>query len=68
MNNNLPNQKEPPICFCTGTTEAKIKQLIAKNVNTLERIADMTGATTGCGACEYEVLELIKQSTLKEDE
>ena len=68
MNNTQPNQKETPICYCTGTTESKIKDLIAKKINTLERIADMTGATTGCGACEYDILELIKQSTLTEDE
>lgn len=62
MNNNLPNPKETRICHCSGTTEAKIKELIANEVNTLEEIANETGATTGCGACDYLVLELIAQS------
>lgn len=67
MNENRPNPKEPSICYCTGTTEAKIKALMDSGINTLEAIAYETGATTGCDACEYDVMELIAQydSTLR---
>jgi bacterioferritin-associated ferredoxin len=66
MNENCPNPKEPPICYCTGTTEAKIKALMANEINTLEAIAYETGATTGCGACEHDIQVLIAQHDKKD--
>lgn len=61
MNNNHAKQKDTVVCYCSGTTQTKIKELIAHEINTLEKIAYETGATTGCGACEYNILELIIQ-------
>jgi nitrite reductase (NADH) large subunit len=61
MNNNHPNKQEDLICFCSGTTQAKIKTLITNKVNTVEKIANATGATTGCGACENSIVALIAQ-------
>jgi NAD(P)H-nitrite reductase large subunit len=60
---NPPNRtpKEPPICCCTGTTQTKIEQLIANGVNTMQGIANATGATTGCGSCDYEIMSLLTQ-------
>jgi bacterioferritin-associated ferredoxin len=56
------NDIEQPICFCTGTTAAKIQQLITDNVvNTLEDIINYTGATTGCAGCEYDVAKFVEQ-------
>jgi NAD(P)H-nitrite reductase large subunit len=63
MNNKHTATQEEIICQCSGTKRAKVEQLIARGVNTIEKIAIMTGATTGCGACDYLVLELIAQST-----
>lgn len=59
MNNEQPNKQETRICHCSGTTETKIKELITNGVNTLEEIANETGATTGCGACDYLIVELL---------
>ncbi len=47
------------ICDCTGTTEGKVKQLIADGVDSLDVIADKTGATTGCGSCDILIEELL---------
>jgi len=52
---------ELPICSCTGTTTAKIQQLIANKVHTLEDIINATGATTGCASCEYDVAKFVEQ-------
>lgn len=49
------------ICYCTGTTEAKVRELIANGNDTLEKIAYETGATTGCAACEFSIMELIEE-------
>jgi bacterioferritin-associated ferredoxin len=61
MNNDHSNKQEEIICYCSGTTRAKIDALIADGVNTLEEIAYETGATTGCGSCDYLVMELLAQ-------
>ncbi len=61
MNNSHPNKPEELICHCSGTTRAKIKELIANDVNTIEKIANATGATTGCGACDDSIVELLAQ-------
>jgi bacterioferritin-associated ferredoxin len=61
MNNDHPNKQEECICHCTGTTREKIEVLIAEGVDTLEGVAYETGATTGCGACDYMVMELLAQ-------
>jgi bacterioferritin-associated ferredoxin len=62
MTDNNLNKQQECICYCTGTTREKIEILIADGVNTLEGIAYQTGATTGCGACDYVVMELLAQS------
>jgi len=61
MNNQHSNSKEDVICHCTGTTQTKIENLLVNDVDTLEKIAYETGATTGCGACEYDISQLIVQ-------
>ncbi|MDD1616312.1 MAG: BFD domain protein (2Fe-2S)-binding domain protein [Methylococcaceae bacterium NSP1-2] len=61
MNNSHPNKQQEFICHCSRTTRAKIEALIANEVNTIEEIANATGAMTGCGACEDLVVELIAQ-------
>lgn len=59
MNNSHSNKQEEIICYCSGTTRAKIEALIAEGVNTVEQIVNATGATTGCGACDYLVMEIL---------
>ena len=53
--------KEPPLCYCTGTTAVKILDLINQGKNSLEEIINTTGATTGCGGCDYDVAKLVEQ-------
>ncbi len=53
--------KEPPLCYCTGTTAAKIMDLIEQGKKSLEEIINTTGVTTGCGGCDYEVAKLVEQ-------
>jgi NAD(P)H-nitrite reductase large subunit len=59
--------KEPPLCYCTGTTAAKILDLIEQGKNSLEEIINTTGATTGCGGCDYEVAKLVEQELNKKN-
>jgi bacterioferritin-associated ferredoxin len=49
------------ICTCTGTTDEKVKQLIADGAKDLDKIASVTGASTGCGSCDVLILDLLKK-------
>jgi bacterioferritin-associated ferredoxin len=49
------------ICYCSGTTKEKIKELIDKGIDDLDSISKLTGACAGCGSCEEAVSELIAE-------
>ena len=61
MTNHDSDHKKVVICGCSGTTEAQIKKQIDKGVNDLDGISRATGACSGCGACDTEVLALIAE-------
>ncbi len=51
--------KDEIICFCSGTSKTQITTLLAKGVDTVEEIAQETGANTGCGSCDILIVELL---------
>jgi len=61
MPTNEVKNTDDIICGCTGTTKEKITQLIQSGTSKLTEIADKTGATTGCGACDVNISDFIKQ-------
>ena len=61
MTDNETNRKKVVICGCSGTTEAQIKKQIDKGIVDLEGISRATGACSGCGACDTDVLALIAE-------
>ncbi|WP_305907417.1 (2Fe-2S)-binding protein [Methylomarinum sp. Ch1-1] len=61
MNDMSPDQEQNVICYCSGTTEEKIKTLIDEGVDNLDRLSRITGACSGCGGCEYNVMELLAE-------
>jgi NAD(P)H-nitrite reductase large subunit len=61
--NSTQEEQEKVICSCTGTTKTKIKHLIAKGINDLDKIASATGASTGCGSCDVTILEILSEET-----
>jgi NAD(P)H-nitrite reductase large subunit len=50
------------ICPCSGTTKAKIKNLVESGFD-LDAISRKTGALTGCSGCEWEIAEFVKELT-----
>ncbi|MVF24034.1 (2Fe-2S)-binding protein [Methylocaldum sp. RMAD-M] len=61
MNINHPDQKKNVICRCSGTTTGQIKRLVDKGVNDLDSISRATGACSGCGACDTDILALLAE-------
>jgi len=59
--NNIPDDPDEVICTCSGTTKAKILQLIAKGVDDIDKIASATGAVTGCGSCDATIQDIITE-------
>jgi bacterioferritin-associated ferredoxin len=60
MNDTDLNDKDF-ICYCSGTTQEKIKALIDGGIDDLDSISRLTGACAGCGGCETAVSELIAE-------
>lgn len=58
---------EKVICDCSGTTVAKVVSLTERGINTLDDIASMTGACTGCGSCDAPLLDLLKELAAQSD-
>jgi len=54
------NDRDDVICDCTGTTKTKVQQLIDDGADSLDAIADATGACTGCGSCDILVMEMLE--------
>jgi bacterioferritin-associated ferredoxin len=59
MNDITTDKKQDVVCHCSGTTKRQIKELINNGVDNLDEISRMTGACSGCGACDVSVLELL---------
>jgi len=58
--NNKDQQENEVICDCTGTTKAKILSLIKQKAD-LDKISSATGAATGCGSCDVDIINLIDE-------
>jgi len=54
-------QDEDVICDCSGTTKAKIQQLMDNGADTLDKISRATGACSGCGACDILISEMLTE-------
>lgn len=60
----MTDPSEEIICDCSGTTKAKIHQLITDGKDSFEKIAAATGAGTGCGSCDVLIIEILDQKNI----
>lgn len=61
MNPKPAEPKEDVICRCSGTTVAQIKRLVGQGVDDLDGLSRATGVCSGCGGCDYEVMEILAE-------
>lgn len=54
------------LCPCSGTTRQQILRVLERGETTLEEVSQATGACSGCGGCEFDVVacltEFLKES------
>jgi nitrite reductase (NADH) large subunit len=61
---DFPNDQDDPertICFCHNVPLGKLTQAIQGGCDSLEKIKEQTKASTGCGGCETEVIEILEK-------
>jgi assimilatory nitrate reductase catalytic subunit len=56
----------PIVCACRGVRQTKIEAAITAGCDTLDAIADTTGAGASCGSCRPEISRLLSQSAKPE--
>jgi len=49
------------VCLCNAVTDSDIAQAVSAGAHDLERVQNMTGASTGCGSCKNITKTLIDQ-------
>jgi bacterioferritin-associated ferredoxin len=59
MNTNNANPADVVMCHCSGTTLGNIQHLFHQGLD-MDAISRMTGAISGCGGCEWDILQLLK--------
>ncbi|MCB5186453.1 (2Fe-2S)-binding protein [Methylobacillus caricis] len=67
MSSKNDNPDDEVLCFCSGVRRSKIRALYMQGMD-IRGIADMTGALTGCGGCEWEIeyyLQELEQQGIK---
>jgi bacterioferritin-associated ferredoxin len=58
---NKSNQLDDEVmCMCSGTTRAKIRKLFNEGMD-MEAISNWSGALSGCGGCEWDVEQFLKE-------
>jgi len=52
------------ICKCTGVTRGVLNQAVADNCDTVEKLAERTGASLVCGSCAPLLAEIVGHSDM----
>lgn len=65
----MPFREDDPestVCFCHCVSFGVLLKTIREGSRTLEEIQAKTRASTGCGGCECDVLEILEAELAKE--
>jgi NAD(P)H-nitrite reductase large subunit len=66
MRDTLPDRNTDVICGCSGTTFGQIERYVDRGIDDLEGISQASGACSGCGGCEADILELLAELRLRQ--
>jgi len=51
--------EEEILCPCSGTRVRQIRRYVERGIVDVTAISEGTGALSGCGGCEFDVLEAL---------
>jgi NAD(P)H-nitrite reductase large subunit len=63
-NDNLADEV---MCACSGTTRGKIQSLYKQGLD-IDAISSWTGTLSGCGGCEWDIAQFLKELNENEKE
>lgn len=49
------------LCPCSGTTRQQILRVLERGETTLKEVSHATGACSGCGGCEFDVVTCLAE-------
>ncbi|WP_367025905.1 (2Fe-2S)-binding protein [Methylococcus sp. ANG] len=64
MGDAIPDDRQDVICRCSGTTAQQIRRQFDKGVTDIDGISRATGACSGCGACDTDIMALLAEYLL----
>lgn len=65
MSDRDPAWAREVICRCSGTTLGQVMRLMERGVTDLDGISRASGACSGCGACDTELLAFIRDHAVE---
>lgn len=60
MSTKISNPKDEVMCPCSGTRRSNIQSLFEQGMD-MDAISRWTGAVSGCGGCEWDIAEFLKE-------
>lgn len=64
MGDAILDERHDVICRCSGTTVLQIRWQFDKGVTDIDGISRATGACSGCGACDTDIMALLAEYLL----
>lgn len=59
-NSQNSEELDEVMCMCSGTKRSYIKRLFESGLD-IEAISRKTGALSGCGGCEWDIEEYVRE-------
>ncbi|WP_035383777.1 (2Fe-2S)-binding protein [Ferriphaselus sp. R-1] len=59
--NDDTHPEGPVMCSCSGTRRNLIRRLYLEEGKDVHAISRWTGALSGCGGCEWEIADFLKE-------
>lgn len=60
MNTKNTSRENEVMCPCSGTKRGNIQSLFEQGMD-IDAISRWTGAVSGCGGCEWDIAEFLKE-------
>jgi bacterioferritin-associated ferredoxin len=67
MNTKQDDPEDCVMCHCSGTRRKNIQNLHEQGMD-MDAISRWTGALSGCGGCEWDIADFLKELTAPTDE